>query len=69
MNMDKVLTTIVSAKFWMWFDIIFALLNTVCVCITENDWFRILYAFCLIALVACATIQFHRVKSAASNGK
>lgn len=65
--MNKFWLMIGSAKFWLWYDITFAVGNTIAACVVRSEWLRLIDAWCAIVLVVCAMIQWHRVNSEVSN--
>ena len=50
-------------KFWLWYDVFFAVCNTVGAMLVTETRAMYLSAWCAIALVVCAGISWYAVES------
>ena len=50
-------------KFWLWWDVFFAVCNTIIAMVVTETWAMYLSAWCAIALVVCAGISWYTVES------
>ena len=50
-------------KFWLWYDMFFAVCNTIFAMLVTETRAMYLSAWCAIALVVCAGISWYKVES------
>lgn len=62
MNSDKLFVALGSARFWLWWDVFFALSNLVFALVADEGWPRLLNAWCAIVLVVCAVSMWYRIE-------
>ena len=61
MKSDKLFIVLGSSRFWLLWDVFFALANTASAIVADKDWMRLLNAWCSVVLVVCSMIMWYKI--------